>query len=36
MDYNFVISPWTASLDKLVFEEDGKFVVWKYEDVYGE
>ncbi|MFQ6008665.1 MAG: hypothetical protein ACE5K8_06905 [Candidatus Zixiibacteriota bacterium] len=30
------ISRWVAGPDKLVFEEDGKFVVWTYEDVYGE
>ena len=30
------ISRWTAGPDKLVFEKDGKFVVWTYEDVYGE
>jgi hypothetical protein len=30
------VSRWTASPDKLVFEEDGKFVVWTYEDVYKE
>ncbi len=30
------ISSWMAGPDKLVFEKDGKFTVWMYEDVYGE
>ena len=30
------MSRWTASLGKLVFETDGQFVVWTYEDVYSE
>ncbi len=30
------VSRWTAGPGKLVFEQDGKFVVWTYEDVYGE
>lgn len=30
------ISRWVAGPDKLVFEKDGKFTVWTYEDVYGE